>query len=75
MGYADGCTAVTNFPREVRSPSRTAIECRFETPPGKQPQAEISQFKVIFDEEPSRIRAVSLFSMVLAHNRWLWGRF
>ena len=75
LGYAGGYTAVTDFLREARPPARTAFECRFETPPGKQAQVDFSQFKVIFDEEPGRIRAVSLFSMVLAHSRWLWGRF
>lgn len=75
LGYACGYTAVTDFPREARPPARSAFERRFETPPGKQAQVDFAQFKVIFDEDPDRIRAVSLFSLVLSHSRWLWGRF
>jgi len=38
LGYAGGYTAVTDFLREARPPARSAFECRFETPPGKQAQ-------------------------------------
>ena len=75
LGYTGGYTAVTDFLREARPPARGVFECRFETPPSQQAQVDFSQFKVIFDEEPDRIRAVSLFSLVLSHSRWLWGRF
>lgn len=75
LGYTGGYSAVTDFLREARPPARTAFERRFETPPGKQAQVDFSQFKVVFDAEPGRVRAVSLFSMVLSHSRWLWGRF
>ena len=66
---------MTDFLRETRPPARTAFERRFETPPGRQAQVDFGQFKVVFDEEPDRVRAVNLFSMVLSHSRWLWGRF
>ena len=74
LGYAGGYTAVTDFLREARPPARSAFERRFETPPGKQAQVDFAQFKVIFHEDPDRIRAVSLFSLALSHSRWLWGR-
>lgn len=73
LGHAGGYTAVTDFLCEARPPARGAFERRFETPPGKQAQVDFSQLGVIFDEEPDRIRAVSLFSLVLSHSRWLWG--
>ena len=75
LGYAGGYSAVTDFLREVRPPARAGFERRFETPPGRQAQADFAQFKVAFEDEPDRVRAVWLFSMVLAHSRWLWGRF
>ena len=75
LGYCGGDTAVTDFVREACPPSRAGFELRFETSPGRQAQADFAQFKVAFDDEALRIRAVWLFSMVLAHSRWLWGRF
>ena len=75
LGYCGGDTAVTDFLREACPPWRAGFELRFETPPGRQAQADFAQFKVTFDDEPGRTRAVWLFSMILAHSRWLWGRF
>ena len=75
LGYCGGDTAVTDFLREACPPPRAGFELRFETPPGGQAQADFAQFKVTFDDEPGRTRAVWLFSMILAHSRWLWGRF
>ena len=74
-GYAGGYTAVTDFLREVRPTERTGFERRFETPPGQQAQVDFAHFKAVFDDEPDRVRTVWLFSLVLAHSRWLWGRF
>ena len=74
-GYAGGYTAVTDFLREVRPTGRTGFERRFETPPGQQAQVHFAHFKAVFDDEPDRVRTVWLFSLVLAHSRWLWGRF
>jgi transposase len=75
LGYAGGYTAVTDFLRDVRPPRRPQFERRFETPPGRQAQVDFAEFKVEFDDEPGVIRKVWLFTMVLGHSRWLWGRF
>lgn len=75
LGYAGGYTAVTDFLREVRPPPQAGFERRFETPPGKQAQVDFAHFKAVFDDEPGHVRTVWLFSMVLGHSRWLWGRF
>ena len=66
---------MTDFLREVRPPPRAGFERRFETPPGKQAQVDFAHFKTVFDDEPGQVRTVWLFAMVLAHSRWLWGRF
>ena len=65
------------------------FERRFETPAGCQAQVDFAQFRVEFtDGEEDRrscqwpdrlangiIRIVWLFTMVLGHSRWLWGRY
>ena len=75
LGYTGGYTAVTDFLRDVRPPRRAQFERRFETPPGRQAQVDFAEFKVEFDDEPGVVRKVWLFTMVLGHSRWLWGRF
>ncbi|WP_272011405.1 IS21 family transposase [Roseovarius sp. ZX-A-9] len=75
LGYDGGYIAVTDFLREVRPPKLTQFERRFETPPGKQAQVDFAEFTVEFTDEPGVVRKVWLFSMVLGHSRWLWGRF
>lgn len=75
LGYNGGYTAVTDFLREVRPSRQTQFERRFETPPGKQAQVDFAEFTVGFTDEPGVVRKVWLFSMVLGHSRWLWGRF
>ena len=75
MGYEGGYTAVTDFLREVRPLRQTQFERRFETPPGKQAQADFAEFTVAFTDELGVTRKVWLFSMMLGHSRWLWGRF
>src|SRR6056297_2198477 len=75
LGYDGGYTAVTDFLRKVRPPKQTQFERRFETPPGKQAQVDFAEFTVEFTDEPGVVRKVWLFSMVLGHSRWLWGRF
>ena len=59
----------------MRPPKQTQFERRFETPPGKQAQVDFAEFTVEFTDEPGVVRKVWLFSMVLGHSRWLWGRF
>ena len=75
LGYDGGYTAVTDFLREVRPPRQVQFERRFETPPGQQAQVDFAEFTVEFTDEPGVVRKVWLFSMVLGHSRWLWGRF
>ncbi len=74
-GYAGGYTSVKDFVREVRPAKLAQFERRFETPPGRQAQVDFAEFSTIFTDEPGVVRKVWLFSMVLGHSRWLWGRF
>jgi len=75
MGYAGGYTAVTDYLREMRPTRVKPFERRFETPAGRQGQVDFAQFRVEFTDEPGVVRIVWLFTMVLGHSRWLWGRF
>lgn len=75
FGY-EGCySVVTDFLRTVRPVRPKPFERRFETPPGRQAQVDFAEFRVEFDDEPGVMRKVWLFTMVLGHSRWLWGRF
>ncbi|OOY02649.1 IS21 family transposase [Thioclava sp. F28-4] len=75
LGYEGAYTAVTDFLREVRPARHAPFERRFETPPGKQAQVDFAEFTVEFTDKPGVVRKVWLFSLVLGHSRWLWGRF
>ena len=75
LGYEGGYTAVTDFLRDIRPLRPEGFERRFETPPGKQAQVDFAAFKIAFEDAPDVVRMVWLFSMVLGHSRWLWGRF
>ena len=75
LGYEGGYSRVTDYLRAVRPARERPFERRFETPPGRQAQVDFAQFKVVFENEPGAVRVVWLFSMVLGHSRWLWGRF
>jgi len=55
--------------------ARSQFEWRFETAAGQQAQVDFAEFQVEFPSEPGVLRKVWLFSMVLGHSRWLWGRF
>lgn len=59
----------------MRPASRAPFERRFETHPGQQAQVDFAEFTVEFTDEPGVARKVWLFSIVLGHSRWLWGRF
>ena len=74
-GYTGGYTAVTDFLREVRPSPTPPFEVRFETPAGEQAQVDFAHFEVIFTDEPSAMRVVWLFSMVLGYSRLIWARF
>ncbi len=75
LGYEGEYTAVTDFLRTVRPAPSRGFEIRFETPPGRQAQVDFAQFRVEFSDEPGIVRILWLFTMVLGHSRWLWGRF
>ncbi len=75
LGYKGGYTILTDFLRDARPPKRPAFERRFETPAGRQAQVDFAEFRVAFENEPDVARKVWLFTMVLGHSRWLWGRF
>lgn len=75
MGFKGGYTTVTDFLRQCRPPRVVQFERRFETLAGRQAQVDFAQFKVAFSDEPGVSRIFWLFSMVLGHSRWLWGRF
>ena len=75
LGYPGGYTQLTAYLREIRPPSESGFEHRFETAPGQQAQVDFAQFKTVFGDEPGVIRVVWLFSLVLGYSRWLWGRF
>ena len=65
---------MTDFVAAVRPREATGFEHRFETAPGEQAQVDFAQFKVVFAEQPEQVQVVWLFSMVLGHCRYLFGR-
>jgi transposase len=75
MGYVGGRTALGDLVREVRPPKQRGFEVRFETPAGAQAQVDFAHFNVEFDDVPGQRRSIWLFSLVLGHSRYLWGRF
>jgi len=75
LGYQGSYTTVKRFVCQVRPPDQTGYEHRFETPAGKQAQVDFAQFKVQFTREPTRMRIVWLFSLVLGFSRLLFCRF
>jgi transposase len=75
LGYQGCYSILTDFLRTARPAKPKPFERRFETPAGRQAQVDFAEFKVAFDDEPGVIRKVWLFTMVLGHSRWLWGRF
>ncbi len=75
MGYKGGRSALGDLVREVRPPRQNGYEVRFETPAGQQAQVDFAHFNVEFDDAPGRRRSIWLFTIVLGHSRYLWGRF
>ncbi len=75
IGFTGGYSTVTDFLRTVRPPEQVPFERRFETPPGRQAQADFAFFRVPVTDEPGPERIVWLFSLVLGHSRMMWGRF
>ena len=68
-------SVLTDFLREARPPRPKPFARRFETAPGRQGQVDVAQFKTAFTDEPGVERILWLFTMILGHSRWLWGRF
>jgi transposase len=75
LGYQGCYSVLTDFLREARPPKPRPFERRFETAPGRQGQVDFAQFRTEFADEPGVERVLWLFTMVLGHSRWLWGRF
>jgi transposase len=75
LGYSGGYSAVKDALRELRPAPVRCFEHRFETGPGHQAQVDFAQFKVIFANDPEEIVTVWLFTLLLAHSRYLWGEF
>ena len=75
MGYKGAYSSLTEYLRLIRPAAPRQFERRFETAPGQQAQVDFAEFQVEFVVEPGILRKVWLFSMVLGHSRWLWGRF
>jgi len=75
LGYDGAYTILKDFLREVRPSQPAGFEVRFETPPGRQAQADFAYFSTVFTDEPGVERIIWLFSIVLGHSRMLWGRF
>ena len=74
-GYAGCYSVVTDFLRDARPPRVQPFERRFETAAGKQAQVDFAQFRVEFEDEPGVVRILWLFTIILGHSRWIWGRF
>ena len=75
MGFTGSYTTLTDYLRQIRPDNQHEYELRFETAPGVQAQADFARFAVRFTSEPGVERVVWLFSMVLGHSRYLFGRF
>jgi transposase len=75
LGYKGCYSVLTDFLREARPPRPKPFERRFETAPGRQGQVDFAQFRTAFTDEPGVERILWLFTMVLGHSRWIWGRF
>jgi transposase len=75
LGYPGCYSVLTDFLRGARPPKPRPFERRFETAAGRQGQVDFAQFKTAFADEPGVERVLWLFTMVLGHSRWLWGRF
>jgi transposase len=75
LGYPGGYSAVKDALVDLRPAPVAHFEHRFETAPGRQAQVDFAQFKAVFAEDPSETVTLWLFTLVLGHSRYLWGRF
>ena len=74
-GYQGGYSILCDYLRQIRPAAAREFEIRFETPAGEQAQVDFSCCMIRYNEAPEQVRKVWLFSMVLGHSRYLWGRF
>ena len=70
VGYAGGYTAVKEFLRTIRPRALQAFERRFETPPGRQLQADFGERLITIGEVPQKVHFCVL---TLGWSRF-WGR-
>ncbi len=75
LGYGGQYGAVKAALRELRPPRQVHFERRFETTAGQQAQVDFAHFRTRFETQPDLDSTVWLFTMVLGHSRFLWGRF
>lgn len=75
LGFEGSYDTVKRAVARIRPPKQAGFEHRFETPPGQQAQVDFAHFQVRFTSEPDQVRSVWLFSMVLGHCRFMFGRF
>jgi transposase len=69
-------TAVKRFVAAIRPENALKpFEVRFETPAGQQAQVDFARFVTVFADDPGVTRIVWLFSLVLAHSRFIFARF
>ena len=75
MGYAGGRSALGEIVRDVRPSRQRGFEVRFQMAAGEQAQVDFAHFSTEFDDAPQQRRSIWLFTIVLGHSRYLWGRF
>jgi transposase len=75
LGFAGGYGLVKQAVRELRPPSVSGFEHRFETAAGEQAQVDFAQFRTAFAPDPEQVVTLWLFTMVLGYSRYLWGEF
>ena len=71
-GYAGGYDTVRNAVRSLRVEAAAAslTQCRFETDPGEQAQADWGQVRIRFDAGPAEVH---IFVLTLGYSRRAWA--
>lgn len=72
LGYTGGYTILKAFVKTIRPKKKRRAHLRFETPPGKQGQVDLSPYTVLIAGTPTPVVA---FSLVLGFSRWQFLRF
>ena len=75
QGYTGGISILRDHLRQIRPAAVREFEIRFETAAGEQAQVDFSCCMIRYNEAPEQVRRVWLFSMVLGHSRYLWGKW